>query len=74
MKEEPIKIIMEDFSNLGYDVTYQLIKSDEHGIPQKRWRVIIMGISTKRKIKPLSHQWNIIDKNFISVREYLLCA
>ena len=35
MKEEPIKIIMEDFSNLGYDVTYQLLKSDEHGIPQK---------------------------------------
>ena len=65
MKEEPIKIIMEDFSRLGYDVTYQLIKADEHGIPQKRWRVIIIGISTDRKIEKLNPQWNIIDKNKI---------
>ena len=39
MKEEPIKIIMEDVSKLGYDVTYQLIKADDHRIPYIRWRV-----------------------------------
>ena len=72
MKEQPIKIIMKDFSNLGYDVTYQLIKSDEHGVPQKRWRVIIMGISKERKSEVLPLHWNIIDKNKIrcNVRYY----
>ena len=65
MKEEPIKTIMADFSRLGYDVTYQLIKADEFGIPQKRWRVIIIGISKNRKIERLTTHWNIIEKNKI---------
>jgi site-specific DNA-cytosine methylase len=49
MKGEPIKQIINDFSELGYDVNYELIKANEYGIPQKRWRVIIIGISKDRK-------------------------
>ncbi|WP_212525388.1 DNA cytosine methyltransferase [Actibacterium sp. MT2.3-13A] len=31
------------FKNLGYTVEYQVIAADEHGIPQKRKRIILVG-------------------------------
>ena len=65
MKNEPIKQIINDFSNVGYDVEYQVIYCPDFGIPQKRKRVIIMGISKERNIN-LDNNWNIIDKNKIS--------
>lgn len=66
MKNEPIKQIVNDFSKLGYDVNYELIKANEYGIPQKRWRVIIIGISKDRKKNVLPINWNLITKNKIS--------
>jgi DNA (cytosine-5)-methyltransferase 1 len=45
MPGEPIKQIMRDFSEVGYDVGYQVVYCPEFGIPQTRRRVIIMGIS-----------------------------
>jgi hypothetical protein len=44
MPGEPIKQIM-GFSEVGYDVGYQVVYCPEFGIPQTRRRVIIMGIS-----------------------------
>ena len=70
MPGDPIKQIIHDFSELGYDVEYQLIDCTEHGIPQTRKRVIIMGMhSHNRKNglegcrKKLEKSWNIITKN-----------
>lgn len=62
MPEEPIKKIIHDFSTVGYEVKYQLIKCEEYGIPQTRWRVIIMGVRSDKKQK-LGEHWNIIDEN-----------
>jgi DNA (cytosine-5)-methyltransferase 1 len=62
MKNEPIKQIMEDFSEVGYDVNYQVIYCPDFGIPQTRKRVIIMGIS-KERIKDINEGWNVIEKN-----------
>jgi len=62
MPGEPIKKIIDDFSKVGYEVKYQLIKSEEHGIPQKRWRVIIIGVRLDKRFK-LQDNWNIIDEN-----------
>ncbi len=62
MPGEPIKKIIEDFSKVGYEVKYQLIKCEEFGIPQTRWRVIIMGIRLDKRSK-LKDNWNIIDEN-----------
>ena len=62
MKNEPIKQIMEDFSEVGYDVDYQVIYCPDFGIPQTRKRVIIMGISKDRNID-IGKEWNIITKN-----------
>jgi DNA (cytosine-5)-methyltransferase 1 len=67
MKNEPIKQIMSDFSELGYDVNYQVIDCSEYGIPQTRKRVIIMGISKNRK-KDIDEEWNMITKNKIKCK------
>ena len=58
----PIDQIVSDFSDVGYQVKYQLIKCEEFGIPQTRWRVIIMGVKTE-KCANLPEDWNIIRKN-----------
>lgn len=39
-----IKRVNKDFRNLGYHIRCRLIKFVEHGVPQKRERVIIIGI------------------------------
>ncbi len=62
MKSEPIKQIMKDFSEVGYDVNYQVVYCPDFGIPQTRKRVIIMGISKERNID-INEGWNIITKN-----------
>ena len=59
---EPIKQIINDFSEAGYEVKYQLIKCEEFGIPQTRWRVIIMGLRLDKK-GSLSDDWNLITEN-----------
>lgn len=62
MASKPIDTIVRDFADAGYDVTYQLIKCEEFGIPQTRWRVIILGVrSDKRKYLP--DNWHIIEEN-----------
>jgi DNA (cytosine-5)-methyltransferase 1 len=61
MPGEPIKKIIADFSAVGYEVKYQLIKCEEYGIPQTRWRVIIMGVRMDKK--PAADDWNIIKEN-----------
>ncbi len=65
MPGEPIKKIIDDFSQVGYIVKYQLIKCEEYGIPQTRWRVIIIGIKNDKKHKLQDDNWNIITENQI---------
>lgn len=62
MENDPIKQIIKDFSEAGYDVDYQVIYCPEFGIPQTRKRVIIMGISKHRNID-IHNGWNLITKN-----------
>lgn len=57
-----IETIISDFSDCGYSVEYQLIKCEEHGIPQTRWRTIIIGVrQDKRHLLP--NNWNVITEN-----------
>ena len=39
-----IKMIIDDFSAIGYRVKYQLVNAVDYGVPQQRQRVIIIGI------------------------------
>lgn len=43
-KGEAIKIIIHDFESIGYKVRYQLFNAANFGVPQNRFRVIIIGI------------------------------
>lgn len=46
------KKILEDFSNTGYHVQYQLINAADFGVPQNRYRVIIFGVRQDQKYIP----------------------
>lgn len=39
-----IDIIKEEFENLGYNITYKVLKCHEYGVPQKRERLFIIGV------------------------------
>lgn len=39
-----LDIILTDFENVGYNVQYKVLNSADYGVPQKRRRVIIIGI------------------------------
>ncbi len=39
--------IKADFEELGYDVQVNLVYAPDYGIPQRRWRVFIVGIDKK---------------------------
>jgi DNA (cytosine-5)-methyltransferase 1 len=40
---ETLKVILSELKNTGYKVSWKLIDSSKHGIPQKRIRVYIVG-------------------------------
>lgn len=43
-KREAFPLIIEEFENAGYTVSYKLMLSADFGVPQKRERVFIVGI------------------------------
>ncbi len=45
-----IQKIVDDFEKAGYSVKYQLVNMADHGVPQMRKRVIIMG--TRKDLMP----------------------
>jgi len=60
-----IKTIVEDFSELGYNVQYKLFNTADYGVPQTRERVIIIGV---RKDLSVEIEWpapthSLTDKN-----------
>jgi len=42
--------VIEDFSNIGYDVKCEILSADNYGVPQQRKRVFFVGLN-KHKIK-----------------------
>lgn len=58
-----IEAIIEDFSNCGYNVTYQLLNAKDYGVPEDRERVIIVGFRKDIGIKefdfPLPRKYRV---------------
>lgn len=50
-KGEIIRKIVREFSEVGYSVSYELVKAVDFGVPQKRERVIIIGVRNDINIK-----------------------
>jgi len=42
---DSLEQVISDFTSLGYRVSYQLYRAVEYGVPQKRERVFIVGLS-----------------------------
>lgn len=42
--EDSLKTVIQDFSDLGYNVSYQLYHAADYGVPQRRERVFIVGV------------------------------
>ena len=42
-KGEVIKMIVSDFSKIGYKVDYRMLRASDYGVPQHRERVFIIG-------------------------------
>lgn len=61
---DSMRQIIDELSNLGYDVSYELVNSAMFGIPQMRKRVIIMGVLRIGRRRPLlCDKWNILKHN-----------
>lgn len=70
-KGEVIKMIVNDFKELGYDVSYRLLKASEYGVPQHRERVIIMGnrIGVENKFPNITHGENKNLLPYVNVKD-----
>jgi len=42
--DKVIDVIVKEFENIGYDIKYQVFKTEKYGVPQKRERLLIVGI------------------------------
>lgn len=75
-KGEVLKMILNDFKSLGYDVDWYLLKASDYGVPQNRERIFIIGnnIGASNKPPKKTHgEVNDIHDNkllpYISVKE-----
>ena len=70
-----IKTIIKEFSEAGYNTTYQLCNMADYGVPQTRQRVIIvgqrkdLGVSLHFKFPQKTHDMSGIPQKWVSIRE-----
>ena len=84
-KGEVIKLIVNDFKKIGYDVDYKLLTASDYGVPQNRQRVFIIGnrINKENPYPKVTHynpnlkknqQRNLLDndlKPYVTAKEVL---
>lgn len=56
---EAFPLIISEFENCGYNITYSILNSMYFGVPQKRERIIIVGI---RKDLPIVFDFNALQE------------
>lgn len=76
-KGQVFQNILGDFRSLGYDVQYRLMNAADYGVPQKRFRVIIVGVRSdlsQRYVYPEpthAEHPNMFCRKWVSVAEAL---
>lgn len=76
-KGQVFQNILSDFCSLGYKVQYRLLNAADYGVPQSRFRVIIVGIRNdlkQRYIYPTpthSKEGGTLYERWVSVEEAL---
>ncbi len=72
-KKKAFPLIIKNFEEAGYNVTWKLLNSVDFGVPQKRERVFIIGIRDDLNLnfnfKPLSNSISPIPLNEVIINE-----
>lgn len=73
--EHYIDIIVSEFEQIGYEVIYRVFKTEQFNVPQKRERLIILGIKKDNPYGwvpnfPEPQLSEIIEPNLISIVKY----
>jgi site-specific DNA-cytosine methylase len=65
-----LEVITEAFSEIGYNLTYEVLEAVDFGVPQKRQRILIVGY--KKNIKPAPNPYYLLEKFYgnLSIQEY----
>ncbi|MBO5962422.1 MAG: DNA (cytosine-5-)-methyltransferase [Alistipes sp.] len=66
-----ISKIVKEFSDVGYNVCYKLMKAVEFGVPQKRERVIIVGIRKDIEVDFLYPNSILTEGNFVPLNRVI---
>lgn len=71
--EKIIELLKVAFKNIGYTIEQQVMNAADYGIPQRRKRVIIVGLKDKKFVfpKPTHSEDGIHLKRYVSVEEAL---
>lgn len=68
-KGEAVETIIKDFETLGYNVSMKLYLAAEHGVPQMRERVIIVG-TRKDTLPKFTHDLRALKKeNWLTLKK-----
>ena len=69
IKEKVIDIIMNQFENIGYKVSYKILNAADYGVPQKRKRVFLIGLpkNSNSKAENFFPEPTNNDKNYLTV-------
>ncbi len=73
-KESIVELLKKAFQDIGYTVEMKVMNAAEYGIPQKRKRVIIVGLKGEKKFvfpKPTHGDKNTGLKPFVTVQDAL---
>jgi len=57
---ESLARVVSDFSELGYNLSYNLYLAADYGVPQMRERIFIVG--TRQGVKPFHHPWSVMPR------------
>ena len=68
--ENVIDIIKEEFEKLNYSIVTKVYKLVECGVPQKRERLIILGIRNDLNITPVLPEFNFPRKGLLDIVEF----
>ena len=70
--ERVFPIISKAFENLGYVINAEIINAMDYGVPQRRKRIIIVGMKSNSRFcfpKPTHGELSLSKRGFISVSE-----
>lgn len=51
--------VVDDFTEIGYTVKYQILSADNYGVPQQRKRVFFVGVNNKKNENPDCYEYPV---------------